>query len=157
MHGEAVLPWVRFQVLKLWELVRNAESYWILPSKLPLKKLYTMAFVLNMGHLPVRSLELICRNLVLRFHLRLAYAVSKLLLRKFLVAALNQTRNQLGAALKTGTFRVAVHRLRPSIDLAGFSGVYLCFGRLGQPNSSRDNKALSFWASVSVLRLLAVL
>lgn len=96
-------------------------------------------------------------DLVLRFHLRLAYAVSKLLLRKFLVAALNQTRNQLGAALKTGTFRVAVHRLRPSIDLAGFSGVYLCFGRLGQPNSSRDNKALSFWASVSVLRLLAVL
>lgn len=90
---------------------------------------------------------------MLRFHLRLAYAVSKLLLRKFL----NQTRNQLGAALKTGTFRVAVHRLRPSIDLAGFSGVYLCFGRLGQPNSSRDNKALSFWASVSVLRLLAVL
>lgn len=82
---------------------------------------------------------------MLRFHLRLAYAVSKLLLRKFLVAALNQTRNQLGAALKTGTFRVAVHRLRPSIDLAGFSGVYLCFGRLGQPNSSRDNKALSFW------------
>lgn len=94
---------------------------------------------------------------MLRFHLRLAYAVSKLLLRKFLVAALNQTRNQLGAALKTGTSRVAVHRLRPSIDLAGFSGVYLCFGRLGQPNSSRDNKALSFWASVSVLRLLAVL
>ena len=105
----------------------------LLPSKLPLKKLYTMAFVLNMGHLPVRSLELICRNLVLRFHLRLAYAVSKLLLRKFLVAALNQTRNQLGAALKTGTFRVVVHRLRPSIGLAGFSGVYLCFGRLGQP------------------------
>lgn len=70
---------------------------------------------------------------MLRFHLRLAYAVSKLLLRKFLVAALNQTRNQLGAALKTGTFRVVVHRLRPSIGLAGFSGVYLCFGRLGQP------------------------
>ena len=117
-----------------------------------------MAFVLNMGAFtrsePRADLsELGVKVSSTGWH----YAVSKLLLRKFLVAALNQTRNQLGAALKTGTFRVAVHRLRPSIDLAGFSGVYLCFGRLGQPNSSRDNKALSFWASVSVLRLLAVL
>lgn len=94
---------------------------------------------------------------MLRFHLRLAYAVSKLLLRKFLVAALNQTRNQLGAALKTGTFRVAVHRLRPSIDLAGFSGGLFVFWETWATYSSRDNKALSFWASVSVLRLLAVL
>ena len=88
-----------------------------------------MAFALNMGRLSVRSLELICRNLALRFHLRLAYAVSKLLLRKFLVAAFNQTRNQTGAALKAGTFRIAVHRLRPNIDLAGFKrGLFVFCG-----------------------------
>ena len=90
-----------------------------------------MAFALSMGHLFVRSRELICRSLALRFHLRLAYAANKLLLRKFSAAAFKQTRNLIGAALKTGTFSAADHRLRPSMDPAEASGVHLRFVELG--------------------------